>query len=200
MRTKRKLAHAHRLINRPAQLRRAPPCQLAGARLLGTRVYWFACSFMSLESESPIHSLEFSPFAESSNLLALGVSSGIAIKSITLQVCNILCECVCDEREREREREKGSRDPQKSLLQGGQGLVESLQVDDVVTIRPDGSAVGGRHTCLAWSPLACGDEGETAVRCVCERERRRESRGGGEERKRGEGGEGEGDRERERVF
>ena len=51
---------------------------------------------------------------------------------------------------------------------GGQGgnLVDNLQLEDVVTIKTDSPASDVRHTALAWSPLADGRDGETAVRCV----------------------------------
>ena len=51
---------------------------------------------------------------------------------------------------------------------GGQGgsLVDNLQLEDVVTIKTDSSASDVRQTALAWSPLADGRDGETAIRYV----------------------------------
>ena len=53
---------------------------------------------MSLDSSSVIRSLEFSPYPDSSNLLALGVNSGVAIKSCALQVLSlwVVLQCVHD--------------------------------------------------------------------------------------------------------
>ena len=43
-------------------------------------------TMMSLETKSVVHCLQFSQFPASSNLLALGVRSGVAVKSCTLPV------------------------------------------------------------------------------------------------------------------
>ena len=46
----------------------------------------------------------------------------------------------------------------------GGSLVDSLQLEDVVTIKTDGPATGVTPTALTWSPLADGQDGETAIR------------------------------------
>jgi nuclear pore complex protein Nup37 len=45
--------------------------------------------------------------------------------------------------------------------------VDNLQLEDVVTIKTDSSASDVRQTALAWSPLADGRDGETAIRLTC---------------------------------
>ena len=44
--------------------------------------------------------------------------------------------------------------------------MDNLQLEDVVTIKTDSSASDVRQTALAWSPLADGRDGETAIRYV----------------------------------
>jgi WD40 repeat protein len=95
---------------------------------------------MSLKTGEPVHCVEFSPFQHSADLLALGGRTGVTVKSCTLQ---------------------------ESSLQDGQGLLESLQFADVLCIE---SGYDGRHSAVAWSPLAGGVDGEdgaTALRFSC---------------------------------
>lgn len=74
---------------------RKHPIRLSFSRLFYRR-FFLVARIMSVETKSPIHCLQFSPFAASSNLLALGGRSGVTIKSCSLPVRPLLLQIRSD--------------------------------------------------------------------------------------------------------
>lgn len=107
---------------------------------------------MSLKASEVVHCIEFSQFQHSAGLLAFGGRTGITVKHCTLQASEKITRLT--------EPQPTVHVLQDSQLQEGQSLLDSLQFTDVLSIE---SGYDGRHTAVAWSPLASGEEGNEVL-------------------------------------